>query len=89
MSACGQLPFQLYSTRSSRFVEAVGLWLRRQWAQWFGFLTSGIFIPVELFEIIHGVTWPKATVLTVNAAIAIYLAYVLYRSKQGSKHAKK
>ena len=73
----------LYSI--ARFVEAVGLWLQRQWAQWFGFLTSVIFIPVELFEIVRRVTWPKATVLTVNTAIAVYLAYVLYRSKQGSR----
>ena len=73
----------LYSI--ARFVEAVGLWLQLQWAQWFGFLTSVIFIPVELFEIVRRVTWPKATVLTVNTAIAVYLAYVLYQSKRGSR----
>jgi uncharacterized membrane protein (DUF2068 family) len=71
-----------------RFVEAVGLWLQREWAKWFGFLTGGIYIPVELFEIMRGVTWPKATVLIVNTAIVGYLSYVLYRSKQSRKHAR-
>jgi uncharacterized membrane protein (DUF2068 family) len=71
-----------------RFVEAVGLWLERQWAKWFGFLTGGIYIPVELFEIIRGVTWPKVALLIVNTAIVGYLAYVLYRSKQGRKLAR-
>jgi uncharacterized membrane protein (DUF2068 family) len=72
-----------------RFVEAFGLWKQRQWAEWFALLTGGMYIPVELFEITRGVTWPKATVLTINAAIVIYMAYVLYRSRQKRKHARK
>jgi uncharacterized membrane protein (DUF2068 family) len=70
----------LYS--AVRFVEAIGLWLQRQWAKWFGVLTGGIYIPVELFEMIRGVTWPKATVLIVNTAIVGYLAYALYQARQ-------
>ena len=72
-----------------RFVEAFGLWRQRRWAEWFGLLTAGMYIPVEFYENLRGVTWPKATVLTVNAAIVIYLAYVLYRSRQKRKHAGK
>jgi uncharacterized membrane protein (DUF2068 family) len=72
-----------------RFVEVFGLWKQRQWAEWFALLTGGIYIPIELFEIIRGVTWPKATVLTVNAAIVIYMVYVLYRSREKRKHARK
>lgn len=72
-----------------RFVEAFGLWKQRQWAEWFALLTGGMYIPLELFEIMRGVTWPKATVLTINTAIVIYMAYVLYRSRQKRKHARK
>ena len=68
-----------------RFVEAIGLWLQRQWAEWFGVLTGGIYIPVELFEITRGITWPKVTVLIVNAGIVGYLACVLYQSRQDHK----
>lgn len=70
-----------------RFIEAFGLWRQRQWAEWFGLLTGGMYIPLELFEIMRGVTWPKATVLIVNSAIVGYLANVLYRSRQGQKPA--
>jgi uncharacterized membrane protein (DUF2068 family) len=70
----------LYS--AVRFVEAIGLWRQRQWAKWFGALTGGIYIPVELFEMIRGVTWPKATILIVNTAIVGYLAYALYQARQ-------
>jgi uncharacterized membrane protein (DUF2068 family) len=72
-----------------RFAEAFGLWRQRQWAEWFALLTGGMYIPVELYENLRGVTWPKVTVLTVNAAIGIYMAYVLYRSRQKRKYASK
>ena len=72
-----------------RFVEAVGLWLQKQWAEWFGLLTGGLYIPVELFEITRGMTWPKVTVLIVNAGVVGYLAYILYRSRQTHKHGRK
>jgi uncharacterized membrane protein (DUF2068 family) len=69
-----------------RFAEAVGLWLQRQWAAWFGLLTGGIYIPVEMFELTRGITWPKVIVLSVNAVIVAYLAHVLYRSRQQHKN---
>ena len=72
-----------------RFVEAYGLWRQRQWAEWFALLTAGMYIPVEFYENLRGVTWPRATVLIVNAAIVMYMAYVLYRSGQRRKHARK
>lgn len=60
-----------------RLVEAAGLWFRRGWAAWFGFLTGGIYIPVELYELALGVTWPKITVAVVNVGIVAYLLGVL------------
>lgn len=77
----------LYAT--VRFIEAYGLWRQRQWAEWFAVLTGGIYIPLELFEITRGVTWPKATLLTVNAGIVAYLSLILYQSRQKYKHAGK
>ena len=71
-----------------RFVEAIGLWLQRQWAEWFGVLTGGIYIPVELFEIMRRITWPKVAVLIVNAGIVGYLACVLYQSRQNHKQVR-
>jgi uncharacterized membrane protein (DUF2068 family) len=72
-----------------RFVEAFGLWLGQQWAKWFGLLTAGLYVPVELFEVIRGATWPKLTVVIVNVGIVGYLGYVLYQSKLNSKRAMK
>jgi uncharacterized membrane protein (DUF2068 family) len=68
-----------------RFVEAYGLWLQRQWAEWFAVLTGGMYIPIELFELIHKITWPRVTVLSVNVAIVVYLVYILYQSRNHRK----
>jgi len=60
-----------------RFIEAFGLWHRKRWAAWFGVLSGGIYIPVELFEVVHLLSWAKLTVLSVNLAIIAYLGYAL------------
>jgi uncharacterized membrane protein (DUF2068 family) len=65
-----------------RFVEAYGLWLQKQWAEWFAVLTGGMYVPIEVFELIRKITWPRVTVLSVNAAIVAYLAYILYQHRK-------
>ena len=64
-----------------RFVEAYGLWRRQPWAEWFAVLTGGMYIPIEIYELLKGVTWAKVVVLVVNAGIVGYLAYVLFNSR--------
>ena len=56
-----------------RIAEAVGLWLDRRWAEWFGILSGSLYIPVEIFELTRSVTWPKVTVMVVNAVVIGYL----------------
>ncbi len=64
-----------------RFAEAAGLWMQRPWAEWFGLLSGGMYVPIELYEVMQGVTWPKVTVLVVNGVIVVYLLVVVTRSK--------
>jgi len=63
-----------------RMIEAVGLWLRKTWAEWFAVLTGGMYIPVEIFEVAHSVTWPRVTVLVINLGVVSYLLLVLIRN---------
>jgi uncharacterized membrane protein (DUF2068 family) len=77
-----EMAFAAFIYSSVRFVEAFGLCLGQQWAKWFGFLSAGLYIPIELFELTRGVTWPTLTVIIVNAAIVGYLAYALYQSRR-------
>ena len=68
-----------------RIVEAVGLWLRKTWAEWFAVLTGGMYIPIEIFEVARNVTWPRVTVLVVNLGVVSYLLFILIRNgKKGA-----
>jgi uncharacterized membrane protein (DUF2068 family) len=65
--------------------EGVGLVLRQHWAEYFTTITTGLFIPVELYEIGHRI-WerhrisPAPLYLTaINIAIVVYLIVRLRR----------
>jgi len=69
-----------------RFTEAYGLWLQRRWAEWFGLVAGGIYVPIEIFEVVRKVTWPRVTLLSVNTAIVVYLSFIIYQTRQERKH---
>ena len=53
--------------------EGVGLLLRKRWAEYFTIVTTGLFIPVELFEMVRHFTMTRLVVGIVNGLIVIYL----------------
>lgn len=69
----------LYSTM--RFIEAYGLWHTRRWAEWFAVISGGVYLPVEIVELVRGVSWIKLSVLAINLVIVIYMATVLAHQK--------
>jgi uncharacterized membrane protein (DUF2068 family) len=68
-----------------RLIEAVGLWRERDWAQWFAMLSACIYLPWEIYEILNHYRPIKAVVLIINIIVIVYLAYVLWQSRQESK----
>jgi uncharacterized membrane protein (DUF2068 family) len=68
-----------------RFFEAYGLWLQRRWAEWFGLCSGAIYVPIEVFEVARKTTWPRVTLLIVNAAIVLYLLFIVYQTRQKHK----
>jgi len=69
----------LYSTL--RFIEGYGLWRMRAWAEWFAIVSGGVYLPLELYELIHHPTAVKAMILVVNAGIVGYLVYFRVNNK--------
>ena len=59
-----------------RFVEAYGLWRLRPWAEWFAIVSGGLYLPVEVYELVHQPTRLKAAILLGNLAVVAYLLYV-------------
>jgi uncharacterized membrane protein (DUF2068 family) len=70
---------------SMRFVEAYGLWFAKRWAEWFALLSGCVYLPIELYEIIKGVTWLKMVLVLINLVIVLYMAVMLNRN--GNRHA--
>lgn len=65
-----------------RCFAAYGLWFDREWGKWMGAVTAGIFIPLEIYEIVHHVTLLKIVLFLANLAIVIYLSYLLYTGRK-------
>lgn len=74
----------LYSTM--RFIEAYGLWRARRWAEWFAAISCGVYLPVEIAELLRGFSWIKMVILLINIAIVIYMTSVLVRQKAIHHH---
>ena len=64
-----------------RFIEAYGLWRFKVWAEWFGILSGGVYLPLEVYEIYRHVTIIRVGALLINAVIVAYLLYVRLTGK--------
>ncbi len=73
------LTAMLYS--AIRFVEAYGLWRRQVWAEWFGILSGGLYLPVEIYELTVSFTVVKISILVANLIIVGWLSLVRWHAK--------
>jgi uncharacterized membrane protein (DUF2068 family) len=71
-----------------RFIEAYGLWRYRRWAVWVSLMTGGLYVPVELYELMQGVTWAKVVVLSGNAAMVGYLSYTRWPARRQQRQGR-
>lgn len=63
-----------------RFVESYGLWKGRAWAQWVALLSGVVYLPLEIYGLIHKPTMHKWALLSLNVAIVAYMVYVRIKS---------
>lgn len=64
-------------------IEGVGLYLEKVWAEWFTSIITASFLPWEIMELMHRVTWFRIGLLVVNLAVLAYLVAHLLRRKGG------
>jgi uncharacterized membrane protein (DUF2068 family) len=68
--------------------EGIGLALRKRWAEYFTIITTASFLPLELYELFHHATLPKAVALAINIAVVVYLVRELRRNPMASRREK-
>src|ERR1700719_1506590 len=61
----------IYST--ILLTEGIGLWLNLHWAKYLVIVSTGAFVPKEVYICLHKFNWFKLGVLVLNIAILIYI----------------
>jgi len=56
-------------------VEAVGLWLMRRWGEYVAVVGTGIFVPLEVYELVEGFTWFRIVALVLNLFAVLYILW--------------
>lgn len=77
----------LYSTL--RLFEAYGLWFSKRWGFTIGILSTGIYLPFEVYEIFRHVTVVKVLITVLNLGILYYLIRQKESFKGQPTHAAK
>jgi uncharacterized membrane protein (DUF2068 family) len=60
-----------------RFAEGYGLWKQRTWAKWIAFGSGALLIPLEIRELMRGITLIRSALFAINIAIVIYMYLLL------------
>jgi len=58
-----------------QIVEGTGLWFQKRWAEYLAVVATSAFIPLEIFEISHKVTFLRVGALVVNVAAVLWLLW--------------
>ena len=56
-------------------VEAVGLWLMRRWGEYVAVVGTGVFIPLEVYELLERVTWLRVVAFALNVFAVVYILW--------------
>ena len=54
-------------------VEAVGLWRLTRWGEYFAVVATSVFLPLEIRDLLAGITVTRVGALAVNLAAVVYL----------------
>lgn len=65
-----------------RFTEAYGLWKGRTWAEWVALISGTLLLPVEIRELLRGLTLLRTTVFLGNVAVVLFMLYVIQSNRR-------
>jgi uncharacterized membrane protein (DUF2068 family) len=65
-----------------RFTEAFGLWNGRTWAEWVALVSGALLLPLEVRELLRGVTALRCAVFIGNVAVVLFMLYVILANRR-------
>jgi uncharacterized membrane protein (DUF2068 family) len=65
-----------------RFIEAYGLWKARTWAEWVALVSGALLLPLEIRELMRGVTAWRCFLFVANMAVVLYMLHVIRNNRR-------
>lgn len=65
-----------------RLVEAYGLFWQRAWAEWLAALSGGVYVPLEVAELVHRPSSLGAVVFVANVAVVAVMVWALAQRRR-------
>jgi len=65
----------------ARLVEGYGLFRERAWAEWLAALSGGVYVPLELVELVRKPSLLSVALLAVNLAVVIVMVMALVQRR--------
>ena len=65
-----------------RFTEAYGLWKARTWAEWVALVSGALLLPLEIRELMRGLTILRSSLFVGNLAVVLYMLYVIRANRR-------
>ncbi len=63
--------------------EGIGLLMRKHWAEYMTIVSTALFVPLEVYELVDRFTWVRLAVLAINIGIVWYLALRVRHERRG------
>jgi uncharacterized membrane protein (DUF2068 family) len=60
-----------------RFTEAYGLWMQRTWAEWVAFVSGTLLLPLEIREMLRGLTFMRCAFFVGNVVVIVYMLHMI------------
>jgi uncharacterized membrane protein (DUF2068 family) len=78
-----RISFFVFCYAALGLIEGIGLMLEKVWAEYFTAIITASFLPLEIIEVVHRVTWFRVSLFVANLAVLVYLVAHLLRNRQG------
>jgi uncharacterized membrane protein (DUF2068 family) len=66
-----------FSYAGVSLAEGIGLYLEKAWGEYLTLAITASFLPWEILEIIHRLTWARLSLFAINVLVLLYLAKVV------------
>jgi uncharacterized membrane protein (DUF2068 family) len=70
-----------------RMTEAYGLWKGRVWAEWVAMVAGSLLLPMEVRELMRGLTLLRCALFIGNVAVVLYMLYIILANRRERQNA--